>query len=184
MAKSRFIPAGLAAIGLVTALGSSAALAVHPQQKAPEVPGRTALEKKNIAAFDQLDFEHFSHRNWKGFEHNHAKDIVVYWPDGHTTKGLERHLQDMEWMFSFAPDTRVSQHNIRVAENDWTAVTGVLEQTFTKPMETPDGKVIQPTGKKVKLPMATFAKWKNGVMTEEHLFWDNQEWYRQLGIKN
>ena len=37
-----------------------------------------------------------------------------------------------------------------------------------------DGSVIQPTGKKYHLPMATLGRWNNqGVMDEEYLFWDN-----------
>lgn len=35
---------------------------------------------------------------------------------------------------------------------------------------------------KVKMPMATVARWKNGCIAEEHLFWDNAEYMKQLGI--
>ena len=41
----------------------------------------------------------------------------------------------------------------------WTAVTGWLEGTFTKPMILPDGKVTQPTGKAYRIPMATIGHW-------------------------
>ncbi|RYF09107.1 MAG: polyketide cyclase, partial [Oxalobacteraceae bacterium] len=64
----------------------------------------------------------------------------------------------------------------------YTVVTGVMEGTFTKPMPTGDGKFIQPTGKAFKLPMATVGLWKEGTMTEEHLFWDNQTYMKQLGL--
>ena len=42
--------------------------------------------------------------------------------------------------------------------------------TFTKPMPNGNGngKFIQPTGKKFRLPMATFGVWKDGVMVEEY----------------
>ena len=29
--------------------------------------------------------------------------------------------------------------------------------------------------------MATIARWKNGCIAEEHLFWDNAEYMKQLG---
>jgi hypothetical protein len=55
------------------------------------------------------------------------------------------------------------------------AVTGVLEGTSTKPMPIGNGKFIQPTGRAFNMPMCTIGIWgPDGVMTEEHLFWDNQ----------
>lgn len=59
---------------------------------------------------------------------------------------------------------------------------GWMEGTFTQPMKTPDGKVVQPTGKSFKIPMCTIGRWKDGLMEEEYLFWDNQTYMKQLGI--
>ena len=64
-----------------------------------------------------------------------------------------------------------------------TAVMGIMEGTFTKPMPIGNGKFIQPTGKSFKLPMCTIGIWKNdGSMSEEYLFWDNQTYMNQLGL--
>src|SRR5687767_4640071 len=63
---------------------------------------------KNIATFDTLDFDVFSHQKWDRFPESHSKDIVVHWPDGHTTTGLEKHIEDMKYMFTYAPDTRIT----------------------------------------------------------------------------
>jgi hypothetical protein len=54
--------------------------------------------------------------------------------------------------------------------------------TFTKPMPIGNGKFIQPTGKKFSLPMCTVGHWKNGVMIEEWLFWDNATYMKQIGV--
>ena len=44
---------------------------------------------------------------------------------------------------------------------------------------------LPPTGKSFKLPMATLGHWgKDGVMTEEYLFWDNATYMKQLGLGN
>jgi hypothetical protein len=56
-----------------------------------------------------------------------------------------------------------------------------MRGTFSKPM-TIGGKTIQPTGKSFELPMATIGHWKDGVMDEEWLFWDNQTYMKQLGL--
>jgi hypothetical protein len=86
-------------------------------------------------------------------------------------------------MFTYAPDTRIKVHPVKVGQGEWTAVMGVMEGTFTQPMQLADGTVVQPNGKTFKLPMATIGHWtKDGVMSEEYLFWDNQSYMKQLGL--
>lgn len=142
---------------------------------------RAAIEK-NLAVFDTLDFTVFSNQEWTRLHESHSKDVKVYWPDGHMTQGIEQHIQDLSAMFVYAPDTRIKIHPIRFGSGKYTAVTGVFEGTFTKPMPIGNGKFIKPTGKAVKMPMATLAIWENGVMVEEHLFWDNMTYMKQIGV--
>ncbi|HYM20691.1 MAG TPA: ester cyclase [Candidatus Kapabacteria bacterium] len=139
---------------------------------------------KNLATFDTLDYVVFSNQEWVRLHESHSKDIKVNWPDGHFTTGIERHIEDLKAMFVYAPDTRIKQHPIRFgsANAEWTCVTGVMEGTFSKPMPKGDGTFIQPTGKTFKLPMCTVGHWKDGVMIEESLFWDNQTYMSQLGL--
>jgi len=33
-------------------------------------------------------------------------------------------------MFTYAPDTRIKEHPIRIGQGDWTAVYGIMEGTF------------------------------------------------------
>ena len=136
----------------------------------------------NLSKFDDLDFNVFSGQKWDQLGKSHAPNVVVHWPDGHTTTGLEQHTHDLQAMFTWAPDLRIADHPVKVANGEWTAVTGVMQGTFTKAMPTEDGKNIAATGKQFKLTMATFGHWKNGVMDEEYLFWDNQALMEQLGV--
>jgi hypothetical protein len=144
----------------------------------------TATLEKNLATFDTLDYTIFSNQEWLRFHESHAQDIKVNWPDGHFTTGLDKHIEDLKVMFLYAPDTRIKEHPIRFgdATGEWTAVTGVFEGTFTKPMPIGNGKFIQPTGKAFKMPMCTIGHWKNGIMIEESLFWDNQTYMNQIGL--
>lgn len=141
-----------------------------------------AAETANLANFDDLDFNVFSGQKWDELAKSHAKDIVVHWPDGHATTGIDVHIADLKAMFAYAPDTRIKEHPIKIASGEWTAVTGVMEGTFTQPMPIGDGKSIPPTGKAFKLTMATIGRWENGVMAEEWLFWDNQTYMKQIGL--
>lgn len=142
----------------------------------------TDVERAHLATFDDLDFNVYTGAHFDQFPRSHAPDIVVHYPDGSTTTGLEDHLDMLRPQFAFAPDTRIEQHPIRIAQGDMTAVTGVMEGTFTQPMRLPNGQVIQPTGKSFRLDMATIGRWENGVMVEEWLYWDNQTFMQQIGL--
>ena len=149
-----------------------------------ELTACNEIVTKNLMTFDTLDYTVFSNQDWVRLHESHAKDIKVNWPDGHFTSGIDKHIADLKAMFVYAPDTRIKQHPVRFGNvtGEWTAVTGIMEGTFNKPMPIGNGKFIQPTGKSFKLPMCTIGHWKDGVMIEEYLFWDNQTYMNQLGL--
>jgi predicted ester cyclase len=143
---------------------------------------RTAQEQRNIELFDIADFELFSKQDWSRFRTSHTEDVHVVMPDGREVHGMKAHMSDMLDLFKSFPDMTIEEHPIKVAEGDWTAVVGIISGTFTNPMVLPDGTSIPPTGKKARMKMATFARWKNDQIAEEILFWDRAEWMRQLGL--
>lgn len=141
------------------------------------------IAKAHIATFDTLDFDVYTNQKWDRLHESHAEDILVHYPDGHTSKGLQAHIEELKPMFVFAPDTRIRTHPVKFGSGEWTSVIGVLEGTFTQPMPIGGGKTIAPTGKPFKLTMATVGHWtKAGVMDEEYLFWDNQDFMKQIGL--
>jgi hypothetical protein len=141
-----------------------------------------ATTATDIATFDTLDFVVFSNQQWVRFHESHSEDIIVNWPDGHHTNGLARHIEDLKALFVYAPDTKIKEHPIKFGKNGWTCVTGFMTGTFTKPMPIGGDKFIQPTGKSFNVPMCTVGHWKDGVMIEESLFWDNATYMKQIGI--
>ena len=137
----------------------------------------------NLDTFDALDFDVFTNQKWGRLHESHAEDIKVHWPDGHVEEGLDTHIASLSYFFTFAPDTRIEQHPVRIGQGEWTGVVGVIEGTFTEPMPMADGSTIAPTGKAYKLTMATVGHWTEaGVMDEEYLFWDNATFYAQIGL--
>jgi hypothetical protein len=139
--------------------------------------------KRHLIIFDTLDFVVFTHQKWDRLQESHAKDIIAYWPDGHSTTGLDQHIKDMNAIFTYAPDTRLRVHPISFgnATGEWTCSTGLIEGTFTKPMPIGNGKFIQPTGKSVNVPMCTVAHWKDGLIDKEWIFYDNLLYMKQMG---
>jgi SnoaL-like polyketide cyclase. len=143
-----------------------------------------ALIAKYIDKFDTLDFKVFTNQEWTRLHESHSKDIIVHWPDGHFTTGIEKHIEDLKAMFVYAPDTEIHEHPVKFGAGNWTSVIGIMTGTFTQPMPIGDGKYIQPTGKKFSIIMCTVGRWENGVMVEEYLFWDNLTYMKQLGLAN
>ena len=141
-----------------------------------------AMVETNLKTFDELDFVVFSNQEWTRLHESHSKDVKVNWPDGHYTTGIERHIEDLKAMFVYSPDTSIKVHPVKIGSGEWTSVIGVMTGTFRKPMPIGDGKFIQPTGKKFSIPMCTVGHWKDGVMIEEWLFWDNATYMKQIGI--
>jgi len=138
----------------------------------------------NLKTFDELDFVVFSNQEWTRLHESYSNDVKVNWPDGHYTNGIEKHIEDLKALFVYAPDTSIKVHPVRIGSGEWTSVIGVMTGTFTKPMLVGDGKFIQPTGKKFSINMCTVGHWKDGVMIEEWLFWDNATYMKQIGIGN
>lgn len=172
----------LMAISAFTLKAQSKQEITKMQRQLKQLTATDKLVQQHLKTFDTLDYTIFSNRQWLRFHESHGQNIKVYWPDGHITVGLAKHIEDMKAMFFYAPDTRIKQHPIRFGSGNFTAVTGVFEGTFTKPMPIGNGKFIQPTGKKFNIPMATIGIWKDGIMTEEHLFWDNKTYLDQIGL--
>ena len=156
--------------------------AENPTTPPPKLERQTPKVERHLKVFDTLDFDVFSNQKWDRLRESHAIDIVVTWPDGHETKGIEKHTEDLKAMFVFAPDIKIKTHPIRFGSGSWTTATGVMTGTFTKPMPLPDGKSIPPTGKRFAIGMATIGHWKGATMDHEWLFWDNQDFMNQLGL--
>lgn len=186
----------LTAVAAVLLMASSTSVAFAATQTAAEQAEIAALkaqvaavaktrqtEQTNLTNFDDLDFNVYSGQKWDELGKSHAKDILVHYPDGHTTKGLAAHIDELKPMFVFAPDTKIKEHPIRIASGEWTAVSGTIEGTFSQPMPIGEGKTLPATGKAFKVGMMTIGHWnKAGVMDEEWLMWDNLSFMKQIGL--
>jgi hypothetical protein len=175
------------AAALVATIAIGAPLAAqsaieHPAYPAPAHEKQAKSVEKNLKVFDVLDFDVFSNQKWDRLKESHAADIVVTWPDGHETKGIEKHTADLKEMFVYAPDITIKVHPIRFGSGSFTSATGIMTGTFSKPMPIGGGKFIEPTGKRFAITMATIGHWKNGTMDHEWLFWDSGDFMRQLGL--
>ena len=73
------------------------------------------------------------------------------------------------------PDNKVKNrpYDVLFGEGDFTCFVTRFTGTFTAPLKQPDGSVIEPTGKSFDVLYSTAAKWRDGRIIEEYLFYDN-----------
>lgn len=152
------------------------------QAKVDSYEAERALTKQHLETFHELDLVAFKNRDMDRIKEIHADDVKVYNPDGTTTKGMTpHHADDLQFLFDTF-DFLVKEHIVGFGHGEWTAGISISEGKWIKPLTMPDGTVLQPTGKEVRIKIATIARWENGRIAEEYLFWDNADWNRQIGI--
>ena len=142
-----------------------------------------ALTKRHLELFDELDLVAFNNRDLKRLAELHTEDVRVYNPDGKTTTPYEPHEEELLFLFDTF-DLMIPKHIVGFGYGDWTAGISIVEGTWVEPITLPDGTVLEPTGKKIRLKVATIARWENQRIAEEYLFWDNADWNRQIGLGN
>jgi hypothetical protein len=151
-----------------------AQVAVHTAER--------ALTAKHLETFDELDLVAFNNRDLKRIGEIHADEVIVYNPDGTKTAPFKPHGEELQFLFDTF-DFKVADHLVGFGFGEWTAGISVSKGKWVKPITTPDGKVLQPTGKSVSLKIATIARWEKGRIAEEYLFWDNADWNKQIGMQ-
>lgn len=140
-----------------------------------------ALTNRHIALYDELDLVAFNQRNMKRLAELHTEDVLVYNPDGKQTTPYAPHEKELEFLFE-AFDLKIPEHIVGFGYGEWTAGIANIEGKWVKPITLPDGTRFEPTGKSVRLKVATIARWENERIAEEYLFWDNADWNRQIGL--
>ena len=65
---------------------------------------------------------------------------------------------------------------------DWTCTIAKWKGKMIGPWTGLDGKVHEATGKTFELEFCTVARWKDGEIVEENLFYDQVGFLRQIGV--
>ena len=173
----------LSITGSVIAADNEALLAkiVDLQNQVDAYKAERAITTKNLKTFDDLDLIAFNNRDMAHIKRIHAENVKVYNPDGTVTKPMAPHADELQFLFDTF-DFKVAEHIVGFGFGEWTAGISVSKGKWVKPITLPDGTVLKPTGKKVSVKIATIARWENGRIAEEYLFWDNADWNRQIGL--
>ena len=138
----------------------------------------------NIELMRTLD-DAWNAQDWETFEKRHSTDTVVFWPgQAEPTRGRNNHKAESVEFFKTFPDNHLVNHpyKIEIAQGDWTCTVADFTGTMRGPMKGADGKLIAPTNKQFHVDFCTVARWKNGEIVEEKLFYDLVGLLKQIGV--
>jgi ketosteroid isomerase-like protein len=138
---------------------------------------------RNLELMQTLD-DAWSAQDWDTFAQCHKPDTVVRWPGQPPTHGVEAHRAESIQLFKTFPDNRVGNRPYKTlfGSGDWTCAVASFTGTMTGPMTGPDGKDVPPTGKRFEVDFCTVARWDDGQIVEENLFYDLVGMMRQIGL--
>jgi len=143
----------------------------------------TDAEKRNMELMQTLD-DAWNAQDLETFTKRHKTDTIVRWPAQPPTHGVDAHKQEAIDFFRAFPNQHLDNrpYKVLIASGDWTCSIARFTGTMTGPMKGSDGKEIPPTGKSFEVEFCTVARWDNGQIVEENLFYDLVSFLHQIGL--
>jgi ketosteroid isomerase-like protein len=140
-------------------------------------------EAHNMELMQTLD-DAWNAQDMDTFSARHKNDVVVRWPGKAPTHGVADHRQESLEFFKTFPDQKVHNRPYKTlfASGDWTCSIARFTGTMKGSMKGPDGKEIPPTNKPFDVDFCTVARWDDGQIVEENLFYDLVTFMKQIGL--
>jgi ketosteroid isomerase-like protein len=142
-----------------------------------------SVEARNMELMQTLD-DAWNAQDLETFAQRHKDDVVVRWPGQPPTRGVHDHRKEAIEFFKTFPDQHLVNRPYKTffASGDWTCSIARFTGTMKGPMKGPDGKEIPPTGKSFEVDFCTVARWDDGQIVEENLFYDLVTFMKQIGL--
>jgi ketosteroid isomerase-like protein len=139
--------------------------------------------QENLQLMKTLD-DAWNAQDWETFDQRHAENTAVYWPgQPEPTRGRHNHRAEaIEFFKTFDNSLENDPYMVMFGQDDWTCTIAKWKGTMKGPMTGPDGKTIPPTNKSFELEFCTVARWQNGEIVEEKLFYDQVGLLKQIGV--
>ena len=137
----------------------------------------------NLQLMKSLD-DAWNAQDWETFNQRHAEETDVYWPGQRSpTHGRSNHRQEsIEFFKTFENTLENDPYLVQFSQGDWTCTVAQWRGRMVGPMKAPGGRVVAPTGRTFELEICTVARWKDGQIVEEKLFFDQLGLLRQIGV--
>ncbi|MFI4972974.1 MAG: ester cyclase [Caulobacterales bacterium] len=137
----------------------------------------------NLDRMKTLD-DSWNAQDWEVFRSRHSADTAVYWPgQPEPTRGREAHQAESEAFFkSIENQLDNNPYKVMFASGDWTCTIARWTGRMVGPMRGLDGQMHAATNRPFELEFCTVARWKDGEIVEEKLFYDQVGFLRQIGL--
>jgi SnoaL-like polyketide cyclase len=131
------------------------------------------MVQNNLELMKTLD-DAWNGQEWTTFRKRHAKDTAVYWPgQAKPTLGHDAHQAESEaFLKSIENSLENNPYKVMFASGAWTCTIAKWKGRMIGPLTGPDDGVHPPTNKTFELEFCPVARWKNGEIVEERLFYD------------
>ena len=144
----------------------------------------TDVVAANLRQMKRAD-DAFNSRDLDAMDALHHHEVVAYTTGAaEPTRSVPPHRAVIDFVIRAFPDVRV--HNdpypIQFGQGDWTTAISTMTGTFSGEMIGPDGTAVPPTGKSFEVPFTTVARWQDGLIIEEWVFWDQPQLLEQIGL--
>lgn len=130
-----------------------------------------AAAERHVSAFNRHDLEDHST--------NETEDISWTQP-GVSLEGREAVAALQQALWTAMPDAQI-ELVARLADAETVMSEEVLTGTQTGPFVTPAGAV-PPSGRAIRMPFVTVQRIRDGRIASEHVYFDQLDFLRQLGI--
>jgi steroid delta-isomerase-like uncharacterized protein len=127
---------------------------------------------RHLAAFNAKDAD--------AFVGNESPNIEFVLPGAIALRGREQVKAYIEIFWRAFPDGTVTQQ-AQILAPEGAVTESVFSGTHTGPLSTPDGE-IPATGRQVRLRQVAVQRVTDGLISSEHLYFDQLELLGQLGI--
>jgi steroid delta-isomerase-like uncharacterized protein len=111
----------------------------------------------------------------------YADNATVITPDAGQVKGSKQIARYWHQFVDAFPDSKF-QYISKLEAGNKAVDEGYFIGTHSKTMTLSTGQTVPPTGKKVQIRSCDVATVENGKITEHHMYFDELEFLRQLGL--
>lgn len=111
----------------------------------------------------------------------YADNAVMTTPDAGDVSGRNQITDYWRQFIDGFPDSKY-EYISKVEAGNKAVDEGYFIGTHTAPVKMANGETLKATGKRVKLRSCDVATVENGRITEHHLYFDELEFLRQLGL--
>ena len=134
---------------------------------------RDALDKLTKAATEKHDI--------KAVMSMYSDDVVLSTPDAGDLKDRNEIAAYWKQFIDGFPDAKY-QYLSKIEAGDKAIDEGWFEGTNTKPVKLPNGETMPATGKHIRMRSCDIATVKDGKITEHHMYFDELDFQRQMGL--